>query len=88
MVEGIRTVEAALGSPRKGPVDAEMAAHRLARRSLVAARLIPRGTIITREMLTYKRPGTGIPPKFLSTVVGRTARVDIAADQVLTWDMV
>ena len=88
MVEGIRAVEAALGSPRKGPVDAEMAAYRLARRSLVAARLIPRGVVITREMLTYKRPGTGIPPRFLSTVVGRPARVDIVPDQVLTWDMV
>jgi sialic acid synthase SpsE len=88
MVEGIRAVEAALGSPRKEPVQAEMAAHRLARRSLVAAREIPRGTVITREMLTYKRPGTGIPPKFLPLVVGRTARVDIVADQVLTWEMI
>ncbi len=88
MVEGIRTVEAALGSPRKEPVPAEMAAHRLARRSLVAARQIPKGTVITREMLTWKRPGTGIPPKFLPMVIGRTARVDIAPDQVLTWEMV
>lgn len=88
MVEGIRTVEAALGSPRKGPVEAEMAAYRLARRSLVAVCPIPRGAIITRQMLTYKRPGTGIPPKFLPIVVGRTARVDIPADQVLTWEMV
>jgi N-acetylneuraminate synthase/N,N'-diacetyllegionaminate synthase len=88
MVDGIRAVEAALGSPRKEPVQAEMAAHRLARRSLVAAREIPRGTVITREMLTYKRPGTGIPPKFLPLVVGRTALVDIPADQVLTWEMV
>lgn len=88
MVDGIRAAEAALGSHTKGPDPAEMAALRLARRSLVSAREIPKGTVITREMLTWKRPGTGIPPKLLSMVVGRTARVDIPADQVLTWEMV
>jgi N-acetylneuraminate synthase len=38
-------------------------------------------------MLTFKRPGTGIYPKFLDMVEGRTARQDIAEDTVLTWEM-
>jgi sialic acid synthase SpsE len=59
-----------------------------ARRSVVAACAIPAGTTITREMLTVKRPGFGVKPKFLDVLVGRTARCDIDADDVVTWEMV
>ena len=41
----------------------------------------------TRAMLTYKRPGTGISPRLMDLVVGRTARVDIPADTTMTWEM-
>ena len=62
--------------------------YRLARRSVVAAGDIPAGTAITREMLTVKRPGYGIKPKYIELLVGRTARVDIEFDDIMTWDMV
>jgi N,N'-diacetyllegionaminate synthase len=88
MVEGIRTVEKALGRPEKGLEPLETDAFRFARRSVTSAVAIPRGTAITRAMLTYKRPGTGISPKLLDLVVGRTARVDIPEDTTLTWEMV
>jgi N-acetylneuraminate synthase/N,N'-diacetyllegionaminate synthase len=87
MVRGIRTIEAALGAGRKGPVEAERLAHRYARRSVVAAAPIARGTILRREWLTCKRPGTGISPRFFDVVVGRTARVDIPEDSVIGWEM-
>jgi sialic acid synthase SpsE len=68
------------------PEEAEM--YRLARRSVVAAGPIAQGSVIRREDLTIKRPGFGIAPKDLDALVGRTARVDIAFDDILTWDMV
>jgi sialic acid synthase SpsE len=88
MVVGIRKVEKALGLPfkRQLPEEAEMA--RLGRRSIVSRVQIPEGTIITSEMLTSKRPGFGIPPKFLPLLVGRPARRSIGADEVVTWEMV
>ena len=55
---------------------------------MTSARAIPRGTVIDRSMLTYKRPGTGISPRFLDQVVGRVARTDIADDTTLTWEIV
>ena len=58
-----------------------------ARRSLVAARAIPRGTRIGADLLTAKRPGHGISPEHHDLVVGRVARVDLAEDEVLTWDL-
>jgi sialic acid synthase SpsE len=87
MVDGIRTVEKALGKAVKGLEPLENEAWRYARRSVTSAAAIPRGTTITRAMLTYKRPGTGISPRHLELVVGRVARTDIPEDTTLTWDM-
>jgi N,N'-diacetyllegionaminate synthase len=90
MIAGVRETETALGNGMlQGPSAAEAAEmYTLARRSVVAAADIPAGAVITREMLTTKRPGYGIRPKDIELVVGRTARVDIEADDILTWDMV
>jgi len=90
MVAAVREVEAALGNGRiEGPSEAEAGEmYRLARRSIVAAVEIPAGTLITREMLTTKRPGYGIRPKEMDLIVGRTSRLDIASDEVITWDKV
>jgi len=88
MVQGIRTVEKALGKSAKGLEPLEEEAYRFARRSVTSGRTIPRGATITREMLTYKRPGTGISPRHLDLVIGRIARVDIPEDTTITWEMV
>ena len=88
MVEGIRTVEKALGKAQKGLEPLEKDAYLYARRSVTSAVAIPRGTAISRAMLTYKRPGTGIGARHLDLVVGRVARVDIPADTTLSWEMV
>jgi sialic acid synthase SpsE len=90
LVAGIRAIEQALGSGRlEGPSALEaQEMYRLARRSLIAARDIPAGTRIAREHLVVKRPGYGIAPKDIDHVVGRVARVDIEADEVLTWEQV
>jgi N,N'-diacetyllegionaminate synthase len=89
MVAHVRDVEAALGDGRKrGPSDEEaVEMYAKARRSVVAACAIPAGVPIAREMLTIKRPGFGIKPKFVDTLVGRVARTDIEEDEVLTWEM-
>jgi N,N'-diacetyllegionaminate synthase len=90
LVAGVRSVEAAMGTGRlEGPSEQESGEmYTLARRSVIAAVEIPAGTAITEEMLTVKRPGTGVPPKQLPLLVGRTARVDIPFDEPMTWEMV
>lgn len=90
LTAGIRDIERALGSGRlEGPSEAEaQEMYRLARRSVIAARDIPAGTRIAREQLVVKRPGYGIAPKDIDHVVGRIARVDIEADEVVTWEKV
>ncbi len=90
LVKGIRDVEAALGNGRlEGPSEPESEEmYQLARRSIVAAVDIPRGSVLDASMLTVKRPGYGIAPKHLPLVVGRVANVDIAFDEIVTWQMV
>jgi sialic acid synthase SpsE len=88
MVDGIRTVEKALGKSEKGVEPLEQDAFRYARRSVTSAQPIAKGTRLTRAMLTYKRPGTGINPRFFEMVIGRVASVDIPEDTTITWEMV
>jgi sialic acid synthase SpsE len=85
----VRAVEISLGSGRlEGPSEEEAAEMYLARRSVVAACDIRAGTSIRLRQLTVKRPGYGVAPKHIDLLVGRTARVDIAQDDVITWEMV
>lgn len=84
----VRAIEAARGVYVNGHYPAEEKAWMYARKSLTAACDIPAGTVITREMLTVKRPGTGIYARFTDVVVGRAAKVDIGQDTTITWDIV
>lgn len=88
LVVAIRQVEKSLGDGIKRPAPGELAVMPAARRSLVAARDIAAGEIITESCLTARRPGTGIPPNLWDVVVGRQARRDIAAGSILSWDMI
>ena len=69
-------------------MDSELIHYKRARRSLFARVDISKGTIITQEMLTVLRPGIGLKPKYLDTVIGRTAQVDIKAEEPITWDKI
>ena len=87
LVRGIRTVEAALGHGRKEPVASEANTAAVARKSLVAAKDIPAGAVLAEELITIKRPGTGLPPAMRPYLIGRTARMTIPAGAMLTWEM-
>jgi len=86
--ENVGRLTTTTGESRKRPVAAETDSRRHARRSLVAARAIESGERLAREDIAIKRPGTGISPTLLDVVVGRTAAVDIPADEILTWEQV
>jgi N-acetylneuraminate synthase len=81
MVEAIRQVEAALGSPRKIPVAGESANKLVARKSIVAARDIRRGEIFSEENLTAKRPGDGVSPMRYWNLLGQAAQRDYRQDE-------
>lgn len=86
LVEGIRFVETALASP----VDKErMAAdlvesRRLFGKSVVAARDLAAGTVLSADDVALKKPGTGIPAARVGEVLGRTLARAVAPDTLLT----
>jgi N-acetylneuraminate synthase len=88
LVEGIRSIETMLENPvDKNDLDGLREMKLVFEKSVVSTREIPAGAEISREMLAAKKPGTGIPARRLPEVLGRTARVDIPADSVITEEM-
>ena len=87
LVRGIRRVESSLGDGRKVPVAAERNTADVARKSIVAACDIPADCLITREMLTIRRPGTGLPSAMLPDIAGRRARAAIRAGTIISLEM-
>ena len=87
-VAAARRAEVALGSGEIGLTAVETDVRAVARKSVVAATRIPANTVLTPQLLTIKRPGGGIEPDQFDRVVGRRATADIAADTVLTWDLI
>lgn len=87
LISKVRAVETMLGSEKKGPNEAEQVTLKLARRSIVSTQEIPKGIKITRDMISVRRPGTGILPKDIDRVVGKTAKIGIEAETPVSWEM-
>ncbi|MGD0516141.1 MAG: N-acetylneuraminate synthase [Thermoguttaceae bacterium] len=86
LVQGIRTVEKALGDGCKRPAASEADTAAAARKSLVAAKDILAGTVLSLDMIAVKRPGTGLPPSMSDFVLGRKLRRNVAKNSLLTLD--
>ena len=88
LVCAIRDTEATMGDGIKRIQPCETGTRDIVRKSIVAAKNIPRGSVITRDMLVIKRPGDGIQPKFFNELAGKTIVRAVKKDTVITWDMV
>ncbi|TWH79362.1 N-acetylneuraminate synthase family protein [Sedimentibacter saalensis] len=87
-IEGIEFIDKIRGSYELKYLESELSARENARRSLIAATCIKKGTVITKDMLTFKRPGTGISPAELNKVIGKVALCDIYEDTILKYEMI
>ncbi|MBI1494719.1 N-acetylneuraminate synthase [Halocynthiibacter styelae] len=79
-VAGIRRIEAAIGTGRKGPTEAEKQTALVGRRSITAVHDLPKGTVLTAADLKVVRPGTGLAPRMMDFVIGSVLTRDVAAD--------
>jgi len=87
VLEGIRTKDpfkTYFGPIEKRVLDCEQDVRLVARQSVVSTCDIPPGTTITKEMITIKRPGTGIPPYKLNDLIGCTTSQPIESDIPIT----
>jgi N,N'-diacetyllegionaminate synthase len=86
LIRRIRDVEMCLGSAVKAPNASELPVRELVRRSVTLVLDIDAGEEVTADHLALMRPGNGIPPKELASVIGRRAAKAMAAGQTLAWD--
>lgn len=88
IIEGFEFIDKIRGNGELVCLDSEKKARENARRSLVAVKTIKKGEKITADMLTWKRPGTGINADRYNEIIGKTAAVDIEEDTVLKDEMI
>ncbi len=83
LVARIRLIEASLGANDKKLMEIEKQNRVAMRRSLAAGKNLSRGETITGKTITFLRPGTGIPPEGLPSIIGRRAARDIAEGSII-----
>ena len=83
MVRAVRNIEMALGTGEKEPTEAELKNRLVARKSIIAARDIKKGELLTEDNLTTKRPGNGISPMKWNEVIGTGAIRDFGEDELI-----
>ena len=83
MVCAIRNIEQALGDGEKLVSESERKNMPIARKSIVAARDIKQGELLTEDNLTTKRPGSGISPMRWEEVIGTKAIRDFKTDELI-----
>jgi len=84
MVDAVRVTEKALGRVNYEVTQKE-AASRVFRRSLFVVEDVKAGEIFTNKNIRSIRPGHGLPPKYLSNVIGRQAAQDLVKGTPLSW---
>ena len=83
MVYSIRLIEKSLGDGRKEPSQSEIRNKSVARKSIVAKKLIKKGDKFTRNNIAIKRPGYGISPMKIDDVLGRKAIRTFTTDEMI-----
>lgn len=86
LIEYIRATETAMGDGEKIVNPATGAAKKKLARSITSKINIPKGAIITEEMLTLKSPGDGLKWIEKDLILGKTANRDIDSDVTLLMD--
>ncbi len=81
LIRDIHQIEEALGTDLKVINRGEFLNRETLGKSLVATQKIKKGTIINRNMITTKSPGTGISPQLIDALIGKIAQREIGKDQ-------
>ena len=87
MVNSIREAEKSLGKVDYFIEEKEWP-QRIFRRSLFAVKDIQSGEMFTEECVRSIRPASGLHPRYLKNILGKTATRDIQRGTPLRWDMI
>lgn len=85
LVKGTRAIEDAMKNS-KNVIEDEKGVQQFARESVVSIVDISGETILTKDMISVKRPGTGIPAKNFNDIVGKKTNKAIKENSLIKWD--
>ncbi|RDU73855.1 N-acetylneuraminate synthase [Helicobacter anseris] len=83
MIRCIREIEVALGNGIKQESESEKKNKPIARKSIVANRVIKAGEVFSEENLYVKRPANGLSPMEWDNVIGKIAKRDFVEDEII-----
>lgn len=87
MIDAIRVTEKAIGKVNYELTEKEQAS-KVFRRSLFVVEDIKEGENFTQTNVRSIRPGYGLPPKHICSILGKAAKTNIDAGTALSWDVV
>lgn len=82
LVKGIRELEENLGVETIGPTESEVVNRLDFRLSCVATEDLPVNHLLSETDISFRRPGTGFPPKEIGTLIGLRTSSPIAKGEV------
>jgi N-acetylneuraminate synthase len=86
LIDQLKLIRLIEGDSHKKSVVIEELSRKNARRSIVLKYDVKAGTIMKEDLITYKRPGTGISPVYWDKVIGLKVIKPLASDHILQWD--
>ena len=86
LVKRIRIIEKLKGNEEKKPADGEKTNLINNRKSIIINAALPKGSILKKDNLSIKRPGSGIYPKFIDEVIGKKLLKSVEEDHILEWN--
>lgn len=86
LVRGVRRAEKMLGVGKKYVTESERKNIIAARKSIVADTAIKAGEVFSEKNVTCKRPGNGISPMQWYQLLGKKAKCDYHADELIRQD--
>ncbi len=81
LVRDIRSISQAMGSSHRWLTQGEKLNRETLGKSLVAARDIKKGEILSREAIAVKSPGKGISPQRIGELIDKKAKRDIGEEE-------
>ena len=83
LVKQIRELETILGGQNKKLLKSEKDTRDVSRKSLIANKDLMRGKKLKLSDIVFKRPGTGISPMKVRSIIGMKIRKKIPADNLI-----
>jgi N-acetylneuraminate synthase len=87
LCSSVHNIWAAMGSVNYQPTPSERENLKF-RRSLYFIRDLATGDVITKDDVKSVRPGSGLAPKLLSSILGRRVKKSVSANTAVTQDLI